>query len=439
MRDFVLSAAVVVLPPTILMGITFPATAGLFGDETGAEGAAAGSLLAINTLGSIAATFLLPFFVIPVIGSPATLALLAATNAVVGGWLLLRHRGIAYRARFTGSVAGAATVLVVVLAFATGSAFRNPTIALIEAKHGEVFDATEDEIASVEAGRTGRSPQLWVGGTSMTLITVDTKLMPLLPIMLRPDAHRGLAIAFGMGTAYRTALNAGIETDGVELVPSVPKMFRWFYPDAEAVLADPRGHLIIADGRNHVELTDQSYDFIVVDPPPPIESSGVSVISTREFYEAAKARLVPDGVIMQWVPYGQTMDEFLAHVRSLLSVFPNVNVLAGAGGFGFYMLGSDGPVDLDSDAIRAVLERPGMLEDVNGAPDSHQRSVGQWVQTIQGLKVASGTQLRAAVGDGPIITDDRPLPEYFLVRRLTDPAAAGLSLDGLRARLGAGD
>ena len=46
-------------------------------------------------------------------------------------------------------------------------------------------------------------PQLWVNGTSMTLITVDTKLMPLLPLMLRPDADRGLVIAFGMGTAFR--------------------------------------------------------------------------------------------------------------------------------------------------------------------------------------------------------------------------------------------
>ena len=42
----------------------------------------------------------------------------------------------------------------------------------------------------------------------MTLITVDTKLMPLLPLMLRPDADRGLVIAFGMGTAFRTRAHA---------------------------------------------------------------------------------------------------------------------------------------------------------------------------------------------------------------------------------------
>ena len=51
--------------------------------------------------------------------------------------------------------------------------------------------------------------------------------------------------------------------------------------------------------------------------------------------------------MMQWVPYGQSLDEFLAHVRTFREVFPNVRVIAGPGGYGFYMLGSDGPVDLD--------------------------------------------------------------------------------------------
>ena len=38
------------------------------------------------------------------------------------------------------------------------------------------------------------------------------------------------------------------------------------------------------DGRNYIELTDRHYDIIVTDPPPPIESSGVSVISSLEYY-----------------------------------------------------------------------------------------------------------------------------------------------------------
>ena len=431
-RDFALSTALVVLPPTIALGITFPASSALMRDESGTEGSETGLLLSVNTLGAIVATFALPFLVIPLIGSPATLAGLALVNAGLGAALCAGARGISPAVRATGGAIGAAALVLVIAALAGGTAFRNPTTQFIEERGGEVFEAAEDEIAAVQAGTLSGYSQLWVGGTSMTILTVDTKFMPLLPVMLRPDADRGLVIAFGMGTTYRTSLAAGVRTDVVELVPSVIDMFRWFYDDAPEVLADPAGEVFVTDGRNFVELTQETYDFVVVDPPPPIESSGVSVISSLEFYRASKARLTPNGVMMQWVPYGQSLDEFLAHVRTFLAVFPNVHVLAGPGGYGFYMLGSDGPVDLDPAVMREVLARPGVMEDVSDAPDARGRSAEDWVAEFGGLSWASGDALRTAVGDGPLVTDDRPLPEYFFLRRLAEPDAPQLTFGGLR-------
>ena len=43
--------------------------------------------------------------------------------------------------------------------------------------------------------------------------------------------------------------------------------------------------------------------------------------------------------------------------------------------------------------------------------------VDQFLDPLRGL--ADG-EIDAYVGDGPLITDDRPLPEYFLIRRLID-------------------
>src|SRR3712207_8298829 len=54
---------------------------------------------------------------------------------------------------------------------------------------GEVHQTAEDEIAATQAGRLGQHNLLWVGGTTMTLLTVDAKVMPILPLMLRPDSR----------------------------------------------------------------------------------------------------------------------------------------------------------------------------------------------------------------------------------------------------------
>src|SRR5208282_1592336 len=171
----------------------------------------------------------------------------------------------------------------------------------------------------------------------------------------------------------------------VELVPSVPRMFNYYYADGDRVLSDPRGRLVITDGRNYVELTDRTYDLIVVDPPPPIESSGTAVLYSREFYAASAARLKPGGLMMEWMPYGQTMDEFRAHVRTFAHVFPKVMIAFGPGKYGTFLFGSRAPIRFDESSIRKVLARPGVLKDLAGAEDSPASTVDSWVDLIPRL------------------------------------------------------
>ncbi len=281
--------------------------------------------------------------------------------------------------------------------------------------------------------RSGETPELWVAGTSMTLLTVDARLMAILPLIARPDATDALIVAFGMGSSFRTALIAGLRTDAVELVPSVVRMFGYYYEDAASVMADPRGRVIVADGRNHLELTDKLYDIIVTDPPPPLESSGASVISSHDYYLAGRAKLKAGGIMMQWIPFGSSLDEFKAHLRSFAAVYPQVTVIFGPGGFGMFMLGSELPIDLGESAIRDVLARPGILENISSAYDSPADTVDGWIALIGQQTWIVGSEAHRFVGEGPLITDDRPLPEYFLLRRLGAQEVIGASEDVLRA------
>ena len=433
LASFLGPVVLLVLPATLVMGLTFPATSALVADPEGHISRNAGTLLAANTIGAIVGTFVVPFVVIPAVGSPTAIGLIAVINAVTGIVLVAVSRSDRRASRYFTGGAAAAAAAAIVFCLVTGQVFIDPGAARIRFFGGQVNASTEDEIASVQAGYDQGYKQLWVTGVSMTVLTVDAKLMPVLPLMLNQGSTRELTIAFGMGTAYRSALVAGMDAQVIELVPSVPLMFSNFYPDAAQVLADPRGQVTIADGRNHVELTDKTYDIIVVDPPPPVESSGVSVISSLEFYQASKARLNPGGVMMQWVPYGQTLDEFRAHVRTFRTVFPNVIVARGSGGFGFYMLGSERPIAFDEAAMRAVLERPGVLADISSMPDSRAHTEDEWLQLIPSLVLLSGDQVAAFAGDGPLVTDDHPLPEYFLLRHTFGPPSQPLNPGAVHA------
>jgi spermidine synthase len=413
------SVVVVVLPVTIVLGLAFPAASALLSDDATRAGTSSGTLLGLNTLGAITGSLVIPFVLIPLIGSPYVVALLALVNALLGIALALavgdRWRPTTRRLTvLTGSVVAVAVVATSVLP----GVLTQPNEAWIRARGGTIFASDEDEIASVQAGQIRSTPELWVAGTSMTLLTIDAKLMPVLPLIARPQSTDALVVAFGMGSAFRGALIAGLRTEAVELVPSVPEMFGHYYEDAAQVLADPNGEVIVADGRNHLELSDRQYDIIVTDPPPPIESSGASVISSLEYYEAGRDHLKPGGIMMQWTPHGSTPDELQRHVRTFATVFPEVTIVRGPGGYGNFMLGSESPISFAEDDIREVLARPGILGDISSAYDSPASTVDDWVRVIGEGVTMTGDEVDRFAGEGPLITDDRPLPEYFLLRRL---------------------
>jgi spermidine synthase len=404
----------VVLPATWVLGFTFPATSALLDDDPSRIASNTGRLLAANTLGAILATFVIPFFIIPLVGSPKAVVLLATLNALTGLALATR---LSRRWRLPVSAVAATVSVVMVAVSVTSAGVIDPSVARIQQQQAVLFESREDEIASVQAGATV-TPQLWVTGTGMTLLTVDAKLMPIMPLIVRPESKTALAVAFGMGSTYRGALIAGLQTEAIELVPSVPLMFHYFYPDADAVLANPQGRVIVTDGRNHIELTDKRYDIIITDPPPPIESSGASVISSLEYYQTGRARLNPGGVMMQWTPYGGSVDDFRAHVRTFRSVFRHMTIAFGPGGYGFFFLGSDQPMVIDEAGVRDILARPGILEDISSAYDSPETTVDGWARHIPSLVWITDDEITEFAGDGPLVTDDRPVPEYFLLHRL---------------------
>jgi spermidine synthase len=433
---FIPSTLLVVLPTTVVLGLALPLASCVVAKGDERVGRDVGLLLAANTVGVVIGTSAVPFLLLPLLGSPRSVVALALLNMGLGIALLEVARDGQRARRWLPRAACAAMAIGAVYSLIARPSFvADPTETKVS-RDGDLFASTEDEVASVQAGRLGGQKHLWVCGTGMTAITIDARLMAILPIMLRPEADSMLVICFGMGSSFRSGLIGGVKVDGVELVPSVPKMLKYYYADGDQVLSDPRGRLVITDGRNYVELTDRTYDLIVVDPPPPIQSSGTAVLYSREFYAGCSSRLKAGGLMMEWMPHGQTIDEFRAHVRTFAHVFPDVMIAFGPGHYGMFVFGSRQPICFNGSSVRNVLDRPGVLENLSGVADSPAATVDAWLSLIPRLVWISGADAARFGGDGPLITDDRPLTEYFLLRRLIGPESTPTSEAILRTASG---
>src|SRR5262249_3882275 len=152
-------------------------------DDPGRVASSAGKLLAANTLGAIVATFAIPFVLIPLVGSPLAVAILAMINVLTAFALLGAATDWSLGRRTGASPAGTIVGVGSVFGAATPGTIVDPGTARVLEKGGTIYASREDEIASVQAGRVS-AQELWVTGTSMTLLTVDAKLMPVLPLML---------------------------------------------------------------------------------------------------------------------------------------------------------------------------------------------------------------------------------------------------------------
>jgi spermidine synthase len=110
--------------------------------------------------------------------------------------------------------------------------------------------------------------------------------------------HTATVIATGEGMKKRMYVN------GVGITSLTPNTKLMAHTDAVELLRSPLSHLIIDDGRPYLERTPEQYDLIAIDPPPPVQAAGSSLLYSDEFYATVKRRLRHGGILQQWLPEG---------------------------------------------------------------------------------------------------------------------------------------
>lgn len=411
-------AAIMLLPATVCMGYAFPLSARLLTRNSAHGSRSIGVLYAWNTAGSLLGSLTAAFILVGTVGTNGSILVLGAADAAVALLLLAPDVGSLRSAPLRIAAAGALVVVPTLLVVT-----RSPLLLTSTERHllagGLPFHHTEDRLSTVDAaGGPPSRRRLFVTGTAMTALSVDTKLMAYIPKVMRPNARYFLDICFGMGTTFRSALNLGMHTDAVDLSPSVPLQMPTFYPDAERYLRSPLARVITADGRNYVRLASRQYDLISVDPPPPIESAGTSVLYSREFYGDAHRRLRPGGLMLQWLYFGVDLEQLREHMRTFRSEFPHTVMLISPRHGGLYMLGSDAPIAWDDATVARFMETPQASSDLMDAPDYPRLPHRSWPAILDGMRWMQDGEVDHFVGHVPMITDDRPLTEYYALHKL---------------------
>ncbi len=391
-----------IAPFTGLLGFLTPL---LVDRWSGGDPGRAGAAYAVNVVGCILGPLVSGFVLLPLMNE-RWVTLLFALPWFAAGMLPRLSGGTSRAAPLLGRAAlGAVAVAAAFLS--KGYEDRFPS-----------REVRRDHTATVIATGEGMKKHLFVNGVGITILTPITKLMAHLPLaFLDHPPRNALVICFGMGTSYRSLMSWNIPTTAVELVPSVPELFGYYHADALELLRSPLSQVVIDDGRRYLERTPEQYDVITIDPPPPVQAAGSSLLYSDEFYATVKRRLRPGGILQQWLPGGDPV-LYASVTRALTQSFSYVRVFGSVAGWGHHFLASTRPIPERS--ATELAER---------MPASARKDLLEWGPRTTAeeqfavvlARELPPERLQAGAPLAPALQDDRPINEYFALRKYLRP------------------
>ncbi len=344
-----LGVLLVLALPVALSGAVLPLMFHALRERVGDLGDVAGRLYSWNTLGSL-------------------------LGALIGGyallfWLDLHHSfriamaAIAFAAVLaTGltaqpvrRVASAALLLGSLLAIASLPAWRpeqlssgpfrtrdsvpdtfsGPTAFFSSYRPGKLHFYDDDPVASVavkafDAAGSGNLAIISNGKSDSAIPgdIVTTTLLALIPALISEEPARSFVVGYGTGvTAGALASLADArEVLVAEISPAVIEAAPLFDFGNLGASKHPKIEILRGDAYRTLLRSQGKFDLIVSEPSNPWVT-GVEMLYSREFLQAARDRLTPGGVHAQWFHSYETSDETIALVlRTHQSVFEHSSV-----------------------------------------------------------------------------------------------------------------
>lgn len=394
-----------IFPFCLLLGYLTPKLVDQYSEGSPRGG---GRAYALNVLGSILGPLFASYVLLPFVGARLGLAALSLPFvALLGMYARSRALGGARKA-----LAGGLTVGLLGCALFVNRSLEEGPFARAEIRR--------DHTATVISTGLGLNKMLLVNGIGMTSLRPVTKVMAHMPLaFLDHEPEAAAVICLGMGTTFRSLRSWNIDATAIELVESVRDAFPYYFDDAEALLADPRARIVVDDGRRFLQRVKTSYDVITIDPAPPVEAAGSSLLYSSDFLEVVKTRLKRNGLLHHWYPGGEPLIQ-KAVARSLTDTFPHVRAYRSVEGWGVHFLASQQP-----------FEPPSPEQFLSRMPETARQDLIEWngmwrrgrlrdIRLFVHQILSQEMPVESLLHPDPrvVINDDQPFNEYFLLRNI---------------------
>ena len=417
-RYFKDSSALMLLP-TIGLGMSFPILIKMISGGSEHVGRATGQIYGINTLGAIFGSLVSGFLLLPELGAQKSLLLVATLNLVVVMFLFRTGSYLTLASRKGVTVVLAGIILAVNMGMPSNlldKFFMRDSTGSRDVSQRLYFDEGLTDTVAVFEDNYGildpNAKRLITNGISMSaanfIASRYMKLLAHVPVLLLDDPESVLVVCFGTGqTTGAAGIHPLVKTvDSVDLSESVVRSGTVFASENHDVLNNEKVNIVLQDGRNHLLTTHRMYDVITSEPPPPRTAFTVNLY-TREYYEMARKRLNPGGIMAQWIPlHSQGEKEVLMHLNTFLSVFPHAMAWMSVANE-MLIIGSDQPIAIDFKKLKERFSDPIVsraMKDIQ-IPDVYSFLSNIWFFEDQMSTLAAGQ---------PIITDNRPIIEFYL-------------------------
>ncbi len=402
--------AMIMIPPTIMMGIAVPLAIQICRKGANKEGTSVGTVYAVNTIGAIFGAFIAGFILLPETGLHRGVLLVASLNLVAGALPLIANSKSSLRPAW--AVATAAAIAILFL-----TAPHNLFKGLFQAAHpyADIVYYQEGKVANVvvyDFKNLGYKDFHLnaVNEASSRLWHVQLfKLLGLLPTVLHEAPDDALMIAFGAGmSAGATASNVK-SLDVVDLNPDIQGIAAAYTRENLDVYNQPNFHQVVNDGRNALLLSDRQYSMIISDATNPKMFDSWTLYS-QEFYELVKSRLKPGGIFCQWALIPLPADAIQTIFSTFRSVFPHMSVWVIHGSSQILMLGTPERLSIDyadlSKRLDPLYEKSGLAEFEIESPEKF----------LSFFTLGEDGVARMLDGFDKVSTDDLPYAQFIITQ-----------------------